>query len=210
MSLTENYVTALFLAVMMLPGALFAKFIGGTLSFKNRFKGIMDTIYFLLIILVMEYLFIFLVYLYFDSYNFPKPMGILFNPLFIWLLLLTFWGLEKFLAAKLSVSETRNRFIEFTSERKKIRIEVDAISYIESRDDIVFVVVSDEQQYRTKMNITLWNSVLDNRFMRVHRAFLVNRSRICGMTAGRLKLDSGVEIDVSKRYREKIEEWFIG
>jgi len=195
MSLTENYVTALFLAVMMLPGALFAKFIGGTLSFKNRFKGIMDTIYFLLIILVMEYLFIFLVYLYFDNYNFPKPMGILFNPLFIWLLLLTFWGLEKFLAAKLSVSETRNRFIEFTSERKKIRIEVDAISYIESRDDIVFVVVSDEQQYRTKMNITLWNSVLDNRFVRVHRAFLVNRSRICGMSAGRLKLDSGVEID---------------
>ncbi|MCL2501630.1 MAG: LytTR family transcriptional regulator DNA-binding domain-containing protein [Bacteroidales bacterium] len=219
MSLADNYFAALFLAVMMLPGALLAKFLGGTISFKNRFKGIMDTIYFLLIILVLEYLLIFyLVYFLFFNldYNLSKPSTILFNPLFIWLLLLAFWGLERFLAAKLSVDEARSRFIEFTSERKKIRIEVDAISYIESRDDIVFVVVSDGdttgpaggKQYRTKMNITQWSNVLDDRFVRVHRSFIVNRRGICGMSAGRLKLDSGVEIDVSKRYRDVVEEWF--
>ena len=207
MSLAESYVVALFLAIMMLPGALFAKFFGSSLSFKNRFKGIMDTIYFLLIILVMEYLFIFLVYFYFDNYNLPKPLGILFNPLFIWLLLFAFLGLERFLASKLAVGKSHSRFIEFTSERKKIRIEVDTISYIESRDDVVFVAVSDGVQYRTKMNITLWNNVLDDRFVRVHRSFIVNRSCICGMSAGRLKLDTGVEIDVSKRYRETVEEW---
>jgi len=209
-SLAENYVAALFLAVMMLPGALFAKFLGGSISFKNRFKGIMDTIYFLLFILVLEYLLIFLVYAYFLESNLPKPMGILFNPLFIWLLLFAFLGLEKLLAAKLSVEEARSKFIEFTSERKKIRIEVDAISYIESCDDVVFVVVSGGAQYRTKMNITLWSNVLDDRFVRVHRAFIVNRSCIVGMSAGRLKLDSGVEIYVSKRYREGVEEWFAG
>ena len=212
MSLAESYVAALFLAVMMLPGALFAKFLGGSISFKNRFKGIMDTIYFLSIILVMEYLLIFLVYAYFLNleYNLPKPSAILLNPLFIWLLLFAFLGLEKLLATKLSVGEARSKFIEFTSERKKIRLEVDTISYIESRDDFVFVVVSDGTQYRTRMNITLWSNVLDDRFVRVHRAFIVNRSCICGMSAGRLKLDSGVAIDVSKRYRERVEEWFAG
>jgi len=217
MSLAENFAMSLFLAVMMLPGALFAKFVGGTISFKNRFKGIMDTIYFLLFILVLEYLLIFLVHAYFLSLkynlfsvtnNLIKPSAILFNPLFIWLLLFAFLGLEKLLAAKLSMEEARSEFIEFTSERKKIRIEVDAISYIESCDDVVFVVVSGGTQYRTKMNITLWSNVLDDRFVRVHRAFIVNRSCIVGMSAGRLKLDSGVEIYVSKRYREKIEEWF--
>jgi hypothetical protein len=146
MSLTESYIMALFLSVMMLPGALFAKFLGNSISYKDRFKGIMDTIYFLLIILVMEYLFIFLVYAYFDNYNMPKHIGILFNPLFIWLLLFAFLGLERFLVAKLAVDEARNRFIEFTSERKKIRIEVNAISYIESRDDVVFVVDADGKQ----------------------------------------------------------------
>jgi hypothetical protein len=212
MSLVESYVAALFLAVMMLPGALFAKFLGGSISFKNRTKGIMDTIYFLLIILVLEYLLIFLVYIYFSQSHMqlPKPSTILFNPLFIWLLLFAFLALERFLAAKLSVGETRSRFIEFTSERKKIRIEIDTISYIESRDDIVFVVVAGGKQYCTRMNITLWSNVLDDRFVRVHRAFIVNKSCICGMSSGRLKLDSGVEIDVSKRYREKIEEWFTG
>jgi len=212
MSLAENFAMSLFLAVMMLPGALFAKFLGGSISFKNRFKGMMDTIYFLSFILVMEYLLIFLVYAYFLSlnYNLPKPSAILFNPLFIWLLLFAFLGLERLLAAKLSVDEARSRFIEFTSERKKIRIEVDAISYIESCDDVVFVVVSGGRQYSTRMNITQWSNVLDDRFVRVHRAFIVNRSCIVGMTAGRLKLDSGVEIYVSKRYREVVEEWFTG
>ena len=208
MSLSESYSEALFLAVMMLPGALFAKYLGSSISFKNRFKGIMDTIYFLSFILVLEYLLIFLVYSYFQVYNLPKSSAILFNPLFIWFLLFAFLGFERLLAAKLSVEETRNRFIEFTSERKKIRIEVDTILYIESRDDVVFVVVSGEKQYRTKMNITLWSNVLDDRFVRVHRAFIVNRSCISGMSGGRLKLDKGVEIDVSKRYRETVEEWF--
>jgi len=210
MSLAESYVVALLLAVMMLPGALFAKFFGGTISFKKRSKGIMDTIYFLLIILVMEYLLIFLVYAYFLSFNYdiPRPSAIILNPLFIWLLLFAFWGLERFLAAKLAVGKARSRFIEFTSERKKIKIEFDAISYIESCDDVVFVVASDGKQYRTRMNITLWSNMLDDRFVRVHRAFIVNRSCICGMSVGRLKLNSGVEIDVSKRYREKVEDWF--
>ena len=212
MSLVESYVAALFLSVMMLPGALFAKFLGGSISYKNRFRGIMDTIYFLSFLLVLEYLLIFLVYAYLLglNYHLPKPSAILLNPLFIWLLIFAFLGLERILSAKLSIGEARSRFIEFTSERKKIRIEIDTISYIESRDDVVFVVVSDGKQYRTKMNITLWSNVLDNRFARVHRAFIVNRSRIAGMTSGRLKLDSGVEIDVSKRYRESVEEWFTG
>ena len=213
-SLAESYVMALFLAVMMLPGALFAKFFGGAISLKNRFKGIMDTIYFLLFILVMEYLLIFLAYSYFYQTQFlkpfSKPSAILLNPLFIWLLLFAFLGLERLLSAKLSVDEARSKFIEFTSERKKVKIEVDAISYIESRDDVVFVVASDGKQYRTKMNITLWSNVLDDRFERVHRAFIVNRNCVSGMSAGRLKLDSGVEIDVSKRYRERVEGWFGG
>jgi hypothetical protein len=38
-------------------------------------------------------------------------------------------GLERFLAAKLSVDEARSRFIEFTSERKKIRIEIDGVTF---------------------------------------------------------------------------------
>jgi DNA-binding LytR/AlgR family response regulator len=80
--------------------------------------------------------------------------------------------------------------------------------YVESRDDVVFVVSSDGKQYRTRMNITLWSNVLDDRFARVHRAFIVNRSYVKGMSAGRLELVSGIRIEVSKRYRELVGEWF--
>jgi len=206
-SLTKNYATALFLAVMMLPGALFAKFLGGSISFKNRSRGVLETIYLLLIILFIEYLAIFLACV-FLKYHLPETAGILFNPLFIWILLIAFWGFEMFLKARLWVGKTRDRFMEFTSERKKIRIEIDTILYVESRDDVVFVVALDGKQYRTRMNITLWSNVLDDRFVRVHRAFIVNRNYVKGMSAGRLELTSGVKIEVSKRYREKVGEWF--
>ena len=207
-SLTKSYVAALFLSVMMLPGALFAKFLGGSISFKNRSRGIIETIYFLLIVLLIEYLAIFLACIYLFENHLPETADILFNPLFIWLLLIAFLGFERFLAAKLSVGKARDRFMEFTSERKKVRIEIDTILYVESRDDVVFVVALDGKQYRTKMNITLWSNVLDDRFARVHRAFIVNRNYVKGMSAGRLELASGVKIEVSKRYREKVGEWF--
>ena len=207
-SLTKSYVAALFLAVMILPGALFAKSFAGSISFKNRSRGVLETIYFLLIVLFIEYLAIFLACFYLFGNQLPETANILFNPLFIWFLLIAFWHFERFLAAKLSTDKVRDRFIEFTSERKKIRIEIDTILYVESRDDVVLVVVSDGKQYRTRMNITLWSNVLDDRFARVHRSFIVNRNYVMGMSSGRLELASGVKIEVSKRYREQVGEWF--
>ena len=206
-SLTNSYFSALFLAVMMLPGALCAKFLSGSISFKNRFRGFLETTYLLLIILFVEYLAIFLACCYVFGNHLPETSGILFNPLFIWLLLIAFGGLEIFLKAKLCVDKERDRFMVFTSERKKIRIEIDTILYIVSCDDVVFVVAIDGKRYRTRMNITLWSNVLDDRFVRVHRSFIVNRSFVRGMSAGRLELTSGVKIEVSKRYREQVGEW---
>lgn len=209
-SLTRSYTSALFLAVMMLPGALFVKFFSGSISFKNRSRGVLEMIYLLSIVLLIEYLAIFLVCFYLFGYNnLPETASILFNPLFIWFLLIAFWRFESFLVVKVLVEKVRDKFIEFTSERKKIKIEIDTIMYVESCDDIVFVVTSDERQYRTKMNITLWSNVLDDRFARVHRSFIVNRNYVKGMSSGRLELVSGAKIEVSKRYREMVGEWFV-
>jgi hypothetical protein len=206
-SLTKSYATALFLAVMMLPGALFIKFGSRSISFKKFSRGVVETIYLLLIVLLIEYLAIFLACFYLFQFNLPETANILFNPLFIYLLLVAFWGLERFLGAKFFVDKARNRFIEFTSERKKVTIETDSILYIESRDDIVFVVTMDGKHYRTKMNITAWSNIVDKRFARVHRAFIVNRNHVKGMFAKRLELVSGIKIEVSKRYLEDVNEW---
>ena len=211
-SLTKNFSAALFLAVMILPGTIFVKYFGSSISFKNRSRGIIETIYLLfivlLIVLLIEYLAIFLACIYLYGNNLPETAKILFNPLFVWLLLIAFLSFEKFLTVIFWDGKTRDRFLEFTSERKKIRIEIDAIMYVESCDDFVLVVDSDGKQYRTRMNITLWSNVLDDRFARVHRAFIVNRNYVKIISAGRLELISGVKIDVSKRYRDKVEGWF--
>lgn len=207
-SLTESYGQAIVLAVTLLPCVLFAKFFGSTISYKNRRRAILETIYLLLIVLIMEYLFIILICCWHLKFQLSEASSVLFNPLFIWFLLITFLAFEKILSVKLAVDKAQSKFIEFTSERRKVKIEVDTILYVESRDDVVFVVTANGEQYRTKMNISLWSNVLDIRFVRVHRAFIVNKSYVSGMSLGRLKLTSGAEIDVSKRYRNGVEEWF--
>jgi hypothetical protein len=206
-SLTENYGAALFLAIMMLPGALFAKFSSGSISFRNRKRGILETIYFLSMLLLIVYLSVTLTLFYIYGNQAPETTNILFNPIFVWFLLLGFWKFEKVLAVKFSIDKMRDKFIEFTSERKKIKIEIDLIQYVESCDDFVLVVVSDGKQYRTKMNITQWDNVLDNRFARVHRSYIVNKANVKGMSEGRLELVSGAKIEVSKRYRDRVDEW---
>jgi hypothetical protein len=111
-SLTKNYAAALFLSVMILPGALCAKVLGETISFKNRSRGVRETVYLLFIVLLIEYLAIFLVYAYLFGFDLPETADILLNPLFIWLLLIAFLGFERFLAAKFFAGKAYDRFEE--------------------------------------------------------------------------------------------------
>ena len=204
MNLVDGYFAALFLAVILLPGVLFAKFLERSVSYANRRRAILEIVYLLSVVLLTEYLFLFLIYRYLIDFNLGGTFGILFNPFFLWFLIVAFLALEKVLISRIKIETSYSRFTEFTSERRKIKIETDTILYVESRDDVVFVVTSSGEQYRTKMNITLWSNVLDDRFVRVHRAFIVNRSHIRSFSAGQLSLSGGATVDVSKKYRDHL------
>ncbi len=195
---------AFFLSVMLLPGVLFFKYFAGDISFKDRRRGVLNTIYFASAVMLIEYLGIFFVYFNVEYPYTDTPPGIVTNPLFIWFLLGALLSMEYFLKSRLGDGEAkRGRFITFTSDRRRLTLELAAILYIESRDDEVTVVTVDGTKHPTRMKISQWEAALDDRFVRVHRSFIVSRLHITRMDAHSVWLGE-IRIDISRKYREKI------
>lgn len=203
MSTTKNYSSSLLLTVAILPGVIFAKFFLGDISFTNRWRGIYHLICLAMVVLLVEYLSILFVDLYLVSYILNDKADIIFNPFFIWLLAIGLISLEKVLEnkIKLSTDENKPRFIEFTSERKRVSLEVVSITYIESMDDEVWVRTLSDISYRTKMNISNWEMALDSRFIRIHRSFLVNKAHITKISPAKLWIGEK-SLEISRKYRD--------
>jgi hypothetical protein len=197
-----SFSLALFLSIMLLPGVLFFKYMANDISYKNRGRGVLHTIYFVAIVTLIEYLGIFFVYLTVGS---DTPPGIVMNPLFLWLLPGALLSMEYLLKNRLKGDgpPPREKFITFTSDRRRITLETNLIRYIESRDYEVMVVVGNGTVYPTRMKISQWEMVLDDRFVRVHRSFIVNRSNITRIDAHRVWLGD-LPIEISRKYREKL------
>ncbi len=196
---------ALFMSVMMLPGVLFFKYFAGDISFKNRRQGILDTIYFSLTVMLIEYLGIFFVYFNIEYPFTETPPGIVTNPLFICFLIGALLSGEYFIKSRLMTEgkeSVREKFITFTSDRKRTTLELDTILYIESRDDEVTVVVRGGEKYPTRMKISGWEAALDDRFVRVHRSFIVNRLQVTRIE-GHVVWLGDIPIEISRKYREK-------
>jgi hypothetical protein len=194
---------AFFLAVMLLPGVLFFKYFAGGISFKNRRQGILHTIYFTAIVMLIEYLGIFFVYLNVEYPYTEAPPRIVMNPVFLWLLLGALLSVEFLLKSRLAGGKEppRQRFITFTSDRRRTTLETDTILYSESRDDEVTVVTADGTRYPTRMKISQWEAALDDRFVRVHRSFIVSRLHITRTSAHTVWLGE-IPVEISRKYRE--------
>lgn len=197
---------AFFLSVMLLPGVLFFKYFVRGISFKNRRQGIMHTVYLVAIVMLIEYLGIFFVYL--SNYEYPlaadEPPGIVMNPLFLWFVSGVVLSMEYLLRAKFfeGGEPALEKYITFTSERRRITLEIETILYIESRDYEVIVATSDGVKHPTRMKISQWEASLDDRFVRVHRSFIVNRGHITRIEGHTVWLGE-LPIEISRKYREK-------
>jgi hypothetical protein len=204
-SVVDGYSKALLLAIMFLPGALLAKFFMKDLSFKNRCKGVLHSCCLALATLLIEYLGIIFTSWYLFKLSPGNLPDLIFNPVLIWLLLAAFIGLERIIEHYLVKAVPLPEYITFTSDRKKISLRIDSLLYVESKDSEVLIYTSDNLTYRTKMKISQWESVLDERFLRVHRSFLVNLNHISHSTANEVTVGDHT-IEVSRKYRDAFRQ----
>ena len=196
------------LAVMFLPGLFAFRHFLPQIRFAERRRGALQLFYLTGAVLTFEYVALMLTnyYLRYNAsvwrYDITMP-DLLQNPLFILLLLAACALPMHWIERRCNTQPARDRYVEFISDRRRVRLETERISYLESNDSEVWIHTSTGESLRTKTKISQWEQQLDDRFLRIHRSYIVNADRVARHTAGAVVVD-GQTLEVSRKYRDSV------
>ena len=203
-----NIAEAFAIGVAFLPGILIARYAMPHISFAERFEGWHNTIFLWAGILAVEYLLIMLANYYllrplcFEYNHIPR---LLTNPLFILFVVAAFASVWLLIEREMEQRQPYDTTISFTSERRTITLDPAEILYIESNDTEVFVCTAEGESYRTRTRISQWEGLLDRRFLRIHRSYIINTHRIDSFDGTRVKIQHRT-IELSRKYKESVRE----
>lgn len=104
--------------------------------------------------------------------------------------------------------EANNQFLFLKSEYKIRRINFNDILYIEGLKDYIKVYTTSEDKPVLSLNSikSLEQKLPDERFMRVHRSFIVNLDRIETIERSRI-IFGKTYIPISDQYKDKFQEF---
>lgn len=204
-SLGYPFGDALQLGILFLPGMLAARYFVPQLSFKERRRGIYDAVYLMLAILGIEYLSLILGSVLALGAGPGEMPELLLNPPFILLVITAFIVPEMILEKYLDRRQPYDKAISFVSDRRKITLDPADIRYVESNDSEVRLHTADGASYRTKTRISQWESLLDKRFLRIHRSYIVNTACIDEYHPTRVVV-GGQEIEISRKYKDEARQ----
>jgi DNA-binding LytR/AlgR family response regulator len=106
-------------------------------------------------------------------------------------------------------SETRE-YLFVKSDYKMSRISVNDIIYIEGMREYVRIHLDSGKPVMPLITLRLLEEQLpSDRFMRVHRSYIVNLEKIISIEHNRIVFDGKVYIPVSEQYKEKFQK-FLG
>ncbi|MDO8929206.1 MAG: LytTR family DNA-binding domain-containing protein, partial [Bacteroidota bacterium] len=110
--------------------------------------------------------------------------------------------------AALPTIEANSQFLFLKSEYKIRRINFNDILYIEGLKDYIKVYTTGEDKPVLSLNSmkSLEQKLPENKFMRVHRSFIVNLDRIETIERSRI-IFGKTYIPVSDQYKDKFQEY---
>ena len=215
-----RFLRALFMGLMFVPGAVAAKNMLPSVSFKKRGEGIRNVIYICLAILIMEYLILVASYSFILSPGFQNINGVnihnplwfprnsvgLMHPLVITVIVSALAIGGSFITRWLNKdNHEMNDPITFCSDRKRVSLLPSQMLYIESCDTEVYIHTTDGRKLRNKTGITQWESVMGYPFVRIHRAFLVNCNHVESYSQDTVKVGEE-SLPVSRKYQKGLKE----
>lgn len=103
--------------------------------------------------------------------------------------------------------ESKDDYLFVKSEYKIQRINLNDILYIEGLREYVKIVLKQDKPVLSLMSLkSLEEKLPSNRFMRVHRSFIVNLNEIKTVERSRIIFDK-TYIPVSEQYKEKFQDF---
>lgn len=123
-----------------------------------------------------------------------------------------FKAIQKFLESEQSqvservdeVKATKQDFVFVQANRKMVKVQFHDILYVESLKDYIKITTKHEA-VMTKHGLTAFHELLDNRFIRVHRSYIVNKEAITAFTKHDIEINK-IEIPIGENYKEKVLE----
>lgn len=104
--------------------------------------------------------------------------------------------------------ESNDRFLFIKSEYKILRINLSDIKYIEGMREYIRIHTVSQKPVMTIVSMKRIEEFLPaDRFMRVHRSFIVNLEKITTIDRNRIVFDNNVYIPVSGQYNQKFQEY---
>ena len=109
---------------------------------------------------------------------------------------------------KLDTAKASSDHLFVKSDYKIMRIELSDIKYIESMHEYVRIHLVNEKPVMTLISMkTIEEQLPEDRFMRVHRSYIVNKEKIKVVERNRIIFDNNVYIPVSDQYKAAFQEF---
>ncbi|GAA4114798.1 LytTR family DNA-binding domain-containing protein [Aquimarina addita] len=122
-----------------------------------------------------------------------------------------FKAIEKFVAQKQvgvkvyeKIKEVENNFIFVRKDRKQVKVFYDEILYVESVKDYIKIITENEIHV-VKYSLTNFLEILDQRFIRTHRSYIINMDKITAYTKHDIEIGV-LEIPIGESYKILIEQ----
>ena len=104
--------------------------------------------------------------------------------------------------------DSNNDFLFIKSEYKMIRINLNDILYIEGMKEYVRIHLSGQKPVMSLLSLkSLEDKLPPEKFMRVHRSYIVNLDKVATVERFRIVFDEKVRIPVSENYKSKFQEF---
>lgn len=104
--------------------------------------------------------------------------------------------------------ENNGQFFFVKSEYKVMRVNFDDIKYVESMREYVRFHMEDGHQIMSLLTIkAVENYLPKEKFMRVHRSYVINLDKISVIERGRVLFDGDVVIPISEQYKDRFQSY---
>lgn len=114
---------------------------------------------------------------------------------------------ERFFSEPQAKDESTDDFLFVKSEYKLVRIDYADILYVESMREYVRIFIEGQKPVMTLMSMKKLMAILPtDRFMRVHRSFVVRLDKVSCIEKSRIIFDK-VYIPISDQYKEQFQNY---
>jgi len=103
-----------------------------------------------------------------------------------------------------SIVDDKNDYVFVRKDRKQVKMFFDDIFYVESVKDYIKIITKAES-HLIKHSLTSFEDMLDNRFLRTHRSYLVNLDKITAYTNHDVEIGK-MEIPIGDSYKSVVHK----